>query len=184
VVRRRCTCRARRRPPTHLLDHPHWAAPRTTKVARPHRFTSGHDSASVTSVVPTGAHFHRWRLGFKQSSLGHIARVSRHPALDASRRPPLPWHALVPSRFRVQVNQATQKPPFEFLPAAPGIQRRASRRTPAVPISRQRALHGVCRQAGFAGGHGVGILLPRWACPRCRVTYPQGIMASRSPHRR
>ena len=28
---------------------------------------------SVTGVVPTGAHIHRWRLGFKQSSLGHIA---------------------------------------------------------------------------------------------------------------
>ncbi|MBP2707461.1 hypothetical protein JOL79_27125 [Microbispora sp. RL4-1S] len=32
---------------------------------------------------------------------------------------------------------------------------------PAVPISRQRALHGLCRQAGFAGGQGLGILVPR-----------------------
>ena len=108
---------------------------------------TGHDSASVTSVVPTGAHFHLWKLGFKQSSLGHIARVLRHPALDASRRPPLPWHALVPSRFRVQVNQATQKPPFEFLPAAPGIQRRASRRTPCMRFSRTRLTEIVHRQA-------------------------------------
>ena len=138
MVRHRCTYRARRRPPTHLLDRPHWATLRTTKGARSHRFMTGHDSASVTSVVPTGAHFHLWRLGFKQSSLGHIARVLRHPALDASRRPPLPWHALVPSRFRVQVNQATQKPPFEFLPAAPGIQRCASRRTPCMRFSRTR----------------------------------------------
>jgi hypothetical protein len=28
---------------------------------------------------------------------------------------------------------------------------------PVVPISRQRALHGCCRQAGFVGGQGVGI---------------------------
>ena len=32
---------------------------------------------------------------------------------------------------------------------------------PAVPVSRQRALRGCCHQAGFAGGHGVGILFPR-----------------------
>src|SRR6516225_2737129 len=32
---------------------------------------------------------------------------------------------------------------------------------PAVPVSRQRALHGSCRQAGFAGDHGAGILFPR-----------------------
>jgi len=39
---------------------------------------------------------------------------------------------------------------------------RAARRTRRA-ISRQRALHGVCHQAGFAGGHGSGILLPRLA---------------------
>ncbi len=32
---------------------------------------------------------------------------------------------------------------------------------PAVPITEQRALRGCCRQAGFAGGHGDGILFPR-----------------------
>jgi hypothetical protein len=32
---------------------------------------------------------------------------------------------------------------------------------PAVPIARQRALHGVCRQAVVRVGHGLGILLPR-----------------------
>jgi len=32
---------------------------------------------------------------------------------------------------------------------------------PAVPVSRQRTLHGLCCQARFAGGHGVGILFPR-----------------------
>src|SRR5215472_3238770 len=69
----------------------------------------GHDTAPVPGVVPAGAHSHRWRLGFKQSSLGHIARASRHPVLDASRRPSLPWHALVPLRFPLQVNQATQE---------------------------------------------------------------------------
>jgi hypothetical protein len=32
---------------------------------------------------------------------------------------------------------------------------------PAVPVSRQRALHGICRQAWLAGAQGLGILLPR-----------------------
>jgi integrase family protein with SAM-like domain len=32
---------------------------------------------------------------------------------------------------------------------------------PAVRVSAQRALHGCCHQAGFAGGHGAGILFPR-----------------------
>jgi integrase/recombinase XerD len=32
---------------------------------------------------------------------------------------------------------------------------------PPCRLARQRALHGVCRQAGFVDGHGVGILLPR-----------------------
>lgn len=32
---------------------------------------------------------------------------------------------------------------------------------PAVPVSRQRALHGICRQAWLTGAQGLGILLPR-----------------------
>ncbi len=32
---------------------------------------------------------------------------------------------------------------------------------PAVPVSRQRALHGICRQAWSAAVQGLGILLPR-----------------------
>ena len=141
MVRLRHTCRARRRPPTHLLDHPRWAAFRATEVAPTHGFTSGHGTAPVTGVIPAGAHFHHWRLGFKQSSLGHIVRVLRHPDLYASSRPPLPRHALVPFRFPLQVNRATHEPPSESVPTAQGIQRSASRRTPAVRVSTRRALH-------------------------------------------
>jgi hypothetical protein len=32
---------------------------------------------------------------------------------------------------------------------------------PAVPVSRQRALHGICLQAWLTGAQGLGILLPR-----------------------
>jgi hypothetical protein len=95
----------------------------------------GHGAAPVTDVIPAGAHFHHWRLGFKQSSLGHIVRVLRHPDLDASSRSPLPRHALVPDGFPLQVSRATHEPPSESIPAARGIQRSASRRTPDVRVS-------------------------------------------------
>ena len=41
----------------------------------------------VSGVIPMGAHFHRWRLGIRQFSFGHIARVLRRAGLDASGRP-------------------------------------------------------------------------------------------------
>jgi hypothetical protein len=116
VVRLRRTCRARRRPPTHPLGRPRWAVPSTVEVAPASGFMPTHGAASVSSVVPTDAHFHRWGLGFKQSSLGHITRVPRRVALDASRSPPRFRHALVPSRFRVQVSRQTQEPPSSSSP--------------------------------------------------------------------
>jgi hypothetical protein len=92
---------ARRRPPTHLLDHPRWATLRDPEVARSHRSCPDRSRSPVSSVIPAGAHSHHWRLGFKQSTLGHITRTSRHPAIDAFRQPPLHRHALVPFGFRV-----------------------------------------------------------------------------------
>lgn len=89
----------------------------------------GHDAPPVSGVIPADVEFHRWGLDFRQFSFGHIVRVSRHPALDASRRPPLSGHAAFPFGFHFQVGQVTQEPPSEFLPAVPGIQRSASRRT-------------------------------------------------------
>ena len=50
---------------------------------------------------------------------------------DGHRVPDMLWS---PSGFRRWVSQAIQEPPSEFLPAAPGIQRSASRRTPGVPV--------------------------------------------------
>ena len=51
---------------------------------------------------------------------------------DTSRRF-VAHQATVPSRFRVQVSHRTQEPPFEFLPAALGIQRGASWRMQIPP---------------------------------------------------
>lgn len=86
----RCTYRARRRPPTHLLDRPHWATPLSLEVAvRTRSSEPGKARAPVSGIVPVSFYLCRWRLGFEQSSLGHIARVLRPSALDTSRRPPL-----------------------------------------------------------------------------------------------
>ena len=49
---------------------------------------------------------------------------------------------------------------------------------PAVPVSRQRALHGVCRQAWLTGAQGLGILLPRY---RYRVTATLAMLNSSIP---
>lgn len=77
-------------------------------------------------------YIYRWGLGFKQSSLGLIARALRHLALDISELTPLPWHAVVPFGFLFQVSQAAQEQSSEFLPIKSGIQRSASRRTEIV----------------------------------------------------
>jgi hypothetical protein len=53
-----------------------------------------------------------------------------------------------PSGFRRWVSQAIQEPPSEFLPAAPGIQRSASRRT---PCGRVVPAHGSSKPRGRAG---------------------------------
>ena len=63
-----------------------------------------------------------WRLWYRQSSFSHAARVPQHArfirlnttvAFLACYGPPSP--------FRIEVSHQTQEPPFEFLPAAPGI---------------------------------------------------------------
>jgi hypothetical protein len=63
---------------------------------------------------------------------------------------------LEPQRLTAHVESARGA-----VPVLPPVRFPGPLAEPAVPISRQRALHGVCRQAGFAGGQGVGILLPR-----------------------
>ena len=42
-----------------------------------------------------------WRLGFRQSSFRHIARISRRTAPYAWARSPVSWHAIVPFTFRL-----------------------------------------------------------------------------------
>ena len=70
-----------------------------------------------------------WRLGFRQFSFGHITRV--FPALRpyASARPLVCWHAIVPFTFRILSKPSDPGISSKFLPAKPGIQQGASRRS-------------------------------------------------------
>src|SRR6266705_551920 len=52
-----------------------------------------------------------WRLGFRQFSFHHIARVSRRTVPDTWTRPPVSCHALFPLTFRRQVRHQTQGNP-------------------------------------------------------------------------
>jgi len=104
-VRLRRTYRARRRPPTHLLDRPRWTAIRATEVAPASgscRDMVGHRFQAPFRWVITCTD---WRLGIRQSSFGHIARVLRRATYGRLRRPPLYRHAAVPSGFRLQVSR-------------------------------------------------------------------------------
>ena len=85
AVRLRHTYRARRRPPTHPLDHPRWAVLRATEVARSHGSCPGMARRRLQASFRRVRHFHHWGLGFKQSSLGHITRVLRHDAPERLR---------------------------------------------------------------------------------------------------
>ena len=62
-----------------------------------------------------------WRLGFRQSSFRHVARVPQCIAPYAWTRPLVGCHAAFPLTFRRQVRHQTQEHPSEFLPAAQGI---------------------------------------------------------------
>src|SRR5262245_25084431 len=72
---------------------------------------------------------HRWGLGFRQSSFRPSTRVLRDGTFSVSQWLPLLWHAVVPSGFRLRVNQMTQEPSFEFLLIESEIQHRVPRHT-------------------------------------------------------
>ncbi len=61
--------------------------------------------APQPGVVAASVKFHRWRLGFGQSSSHLIARVSQDDPVHAFPCLPLFRQALVPSGFRLQVSR-------------------------------------------------------------------------------
>ena len=148
VVRLRRTYRARLRPPIHPLDRPRWTALRATEVAR------SHGSCPSMARRRLRASFRRMRtfiVGDWTSGNSALA-VSHGPRGTPPWTPPdghrFPDMLFSPSGFRLQVSQATQEPPSEFIPTASGIQRSASRRTPCVRLSPHTALQLARSHAG------------------------------------
>jgi hypothetical protein len=123
------TCRAERRWPTHLLQYPHWVSLRAPEVASAnpeYRHRARHRFRRLSGgwrLASSGD----WASGNSAFTIFRGSRGTPHPYAWA--RLPLSWHALVPFTFRIQVSHQTQEPPSEFLPAAPGIQQGASRRS-------------------------------------------------------
>ena len=102
---------ARRRPPTHLLGCPRWASPRHWRCARTQRHARAVPGTGFMRLSGGGKVYPGWRLGFRQSSFSHIARVPSARRPYASARPLVSWHALVPFTFQIQVSHQTQEYP-------------------------------------------------------------------------
>jgi len=95
----------------HLLGCPRWASPLALEVRPPQRMRA-QCRAPVSCVFPAGPSIYPgWRLGFRQSSFSHIARVSSARRPYASARPLVSWHAIVPFTFQIQVSHQTQEYP-------------------------------------------------------------------------
>ena len=91
--------------------------------------------APPIGVVAAGAILYRWELGFRQSSLHHIARALRSHALHAFQHPPLRRHALVTLGFRFEVSRVTLGSIPKLFLAKQGIQRRISRDTGSLGVA-------------------------------------------------
>ena len=102
---------ARRRPPVHLLGCPRWASPRHWRCARTQRHAGAVPGTGFVRLSGGGKVYPGWRLGFRQSSFSHIARVPSARRPYASARPLVSWHALVPFTFQIQVSHQTQEYP-------------------------------------------------------------------------
>jgi hypothetical protein len=90
-----------------------------------------------------------WRLGFRQFSFHHIARVSRCAVPDTWTRPSVSWHALVPDNLSASGKPLDPRTFLQSFPAEPGIRRSASRRTGFAPTRRGMRVRAGCvsRQA-------------------------------------
>src|ERR1700674_4152758 len=84
---------------------------------------------SASGAMPTDVTFRRLEIGVQAVQLspyhtGPADASVQHLDLTVA----FFWQAIVPFTFRIRVSHWTQEPPFEFLPAAPGIRQGASRR--------------------------------------------------------
>jgi len=86
-----------------IAPHPEGAPTRVRDRRRMrHRLRASFRWAGICTI---------WRLGFRQFSFHHIARVPRRTVPDTWTRPPVSCHALFPLTFRRQVRHRTQGHP-------------------------------------------------------------------------
>src|SRR6185312_7150250 len=92
--------------------------------------TPTQSTAPVSAVLPVDGNLHRLEISLQAIQLSpYHAGPPATPSLTTGPGRRVLWHALVPSTFRLQVSHLTQEPPSKSLPAEPGIQQGASRRT-------------------------------------------------------
>jgi hypothetical protein len=66
---------ARRRWPVRPLERPHWSSPTGRREASSGLFSADRSGGPAQTWSAGGVALHRWRLGFRQSSVHHSARV-------------------------------------------------------------------------------------------------------------
>jgi hypothetical protein len=92
--------------------------------------TPTQNTAPVSVTFPADENLHRLEIRLQAIQLSpYHAGPPDTPPLTTGPGRRVGWHALVPFTFRIQVSHSTQEPPSKSLPAAPGIQQGASRRT-------------------------------------------------------
>src|ERR671916_428753 len=92
--------------------------------------TPTQSAAPVSVVFPADGNLHRLEIRLQAIQLSpYHAGPPDTPFQTTGPGRRVGWHALVPFTFRIQVSHSTQEPPSKSLPAEPGIQQGASRRT-------------------------------------------------------
>src|SRR4051794_35418957 len=103
--------------------------PALRRLRRPPK-TPTQSAAPVSVVFPADGNLHRLEIRLQAIQLSpYHAGPPSAPSLTTRPDRQVFWHALVPFTFRIQVSHSTQEPPSKSLPAEPGIQQSASRRT-------------------------------------------------------
>ena len=160
MVRLRCTCRARRRPPTHLLNHPRWAAFRATEVA------PSHGSCRDMAQHRLQASF-RWVRTF---TTGDWASSNPALAISCGSCGTPPWTPPVGHRFPGMLLSPTGFP-----------SRSAGRPTNLPPSS--SPLCGGYNEAPHGAHRACSVNCTRLSSVMNDLRYGYGNLASRVPHR-